>query len=77
MKQLVQEKENSELKPGKLRLKIDLVSYPARAEVLVNMIMMITTVILINNSNIHAAADDIRIKEIERVLLLSFRIYWV
>ena len=26
------EKENSELKPAKLRLKIDIVSYPARAE---------------------------------------------
>ncbi len=30
--QLVQEKENSEFKPVKLRLKIDLVSYPARVE---------------------------------------------
>ena len=30
------EKENSEFKPVKLRLKIDLVSYPARAEELVN-----------------------------------------
>ena len=28
--------ENSEFKPVKLRLKIDLVSYPARAEGLVN-----------------------------------------
>ena len=35
--QLVQEKENSEFEPVKLRLKIDLVSYPARAEGLVNM----------------------------------------
>ena len=35
MRQLV-EKENSEFKPVKLRLKIDLVSYPARAEGLVN-----------------------------------------
>ena len=34
MRQLVSEKENSEFKPVKLRLKIDLVSYPARAEVL-------------------------------------------
>ena len=32
VRQLIQEKENSELKPVKLRLKIDLVSYPARAE---------------------------------------------
>ena len=32
MRQLVQEKENSEFKPVKLRLKIDLVSYPVRAE---------------------------------------------
>ena len=38
VRQLVKEKENSELKPVKLRLKIDLMSYPARAEVLVNMI---------------------------------------
>ena len=38
MRQLVLEKENSELKPVKLRLKIDLVSYPARAEGLVNRI---------------------------------------
>ena len=37
MRQLVKEKENSEFKPVKLRLKIDLVSYPARAEGLVNM----------------------------------------
>ena len=36
MRQLVSEKENSELKPVKLRLKIDIVSYPARAEGLVN-----------------------------------------
>ena len=32
VRQLVQEKENSKFKPVKLRLKIDLVSYPARAE---------------------------------------------
>ncbi len=39
VRQLVWEKENSEFKPVKLRLKkIDLVSYPARAEGLVNMI---------------------------------------
>ena len=36
VRQLVKEKENSEFKPVKLRLKIDLVSYPARAEGLVN-----------------------------------------
>ena len=35
--QLLSEKENSEFKPVKLRLKIDLVSYPARAKGLVNM----------------------------------------
>ena len=39
MRHLVQEKENSEFKPVKLRLKIDLVSYPTRAEGLVNIIM--------------------------------------
>ncbi len=33
-----EEKENSEFKPVKLCLKIDLVSYPARAEGLVNMV---------------------------------------
>ena len=32
MRQLVEEKENSEFKPVELRLKIELVSYPARAE---------------------------------------------
>ena len=32
IRQLALEKENSEFKPVKLRLKIDLVSYPARAE---------------------------------------------
>ena len=41
VRQLVYEKENSEFKPVKLRLKIDLVSYPARAEGLVNMNMQI------------------------------------
>ena len=35
VRQLVYEKENSELKPVKLRLKIDLESYPVRT--LVNM----------------------------------------
>ena len=34
--QLVWEKENSEFKPVTLRLKIDLMSYPARVEELVN-----------------------------------------
>ena len=38
---ILKEKENSEFKPLKLRLKIDLVSYPARAEGLVNMIMIL------------------------------------
>ena len=38
VRQLVQEKENSEFKPVKLRLEIDLVSYPTRTEGLVNMI---------------------------------------
>ena len=32
VKQQVYEKENSEFKPMKLRLKIDLVSYPSRVE---------------------------------------------
>ena len=32
MRQLVYEKENAEFKPVKPRLKIDVVSYPARAE---------------------------------------------
>ena len=41
MRQLVLEKENSEFKPVKLRLKIDLVSYPARVEGLVNMYLQI------------------------------------
>ena len=36
VRQLVKEKENSELKPVKLRFKIDIVSFPARAEGLVN-----------------------------------------
>ena len=38
VRQLIYEKKNSEFKPVKLRLKIDLVSYPSRAEGLVNMI---------------------------------------
>ena len=41
VRQLVQAKENSEFKPVKLRLKTDLVSYPARAEGLVNMIIIV------------------------------------
>ena len=36
VRQLVYEKENSEFRSVKLRLKIDLVSYPARVEGLVN-----------------------------------------
>ena len=39
MRHLVPEKENSEFKPVKLRLKIDLVSYPDRSEGLVNMVI--------------------------------------
>ena len=39
MRHLVYEKENSEFKPVNLGLKIDLVSYPARAEGLVNMVI--------------------------------------
>ena len=38
VRKLVSEKDNSEFKPVKLRLKIDLVLYPARAEGSVNMI---------------------------------------
>ena len=38
MRQLVLEKENSEFKPIKLHLKIDLVSYPAQVEGFVNMV---------------------------------------
>ena len=37
---IIGSKENSEFKPVKLRLKIDRVSYPARAEGLVNMIII-------------------------------------
>ena len=37
MRQVVLEKENSEFKPVKLPLKIDLVSYPAQVAWLVNM----------------------------------------
>ena len=40
VRQIVQEKENSEFKPVKLRLKTDLASYPARAEGLVNSIVL-------------------------------------
>ena len=39
------EKENSEFKPVKLRLKIDLVSYPAWADGLVNMIIPVLMII--------------------------------
>ena len=48
-----EELENSEFKPVKLRLKIDLVSYPARAEGLVNM----------NNEELEKVFDDKRFKE--------------
>ena len=48
MGQLVKDKENSEFKPVKPRLKIDLVSYPARAEGLVNMITNSKMFIAIN-----------------------------
>ena len=37
LQQLVKEKEYSEFKPVQVRLKIDLVSHPARAEGLINM----------------------------------------
>ena len=50
------EKENSEFKPVKLRLKIDLVSYPVRAEGLVNM-----------DKNV-----DIHTNDMKRILLRKF-----
>ena len=50
--QLVYEKENSEFKPVKLRLKIDLVSYPARTEGLVNIYLYIVAFWLVNACNI-------------------------
>ena len=53
MRRLVWEKENSEFKPVKLRLKIDLVSYPARAEGLVNRASMV----LFTNPSARAGYD--------------------
>ena len=41
VRQLVKEKENSKFKLAKLRLKIDLVSYPARAAGLINTVIII------------------------------------
>ena len=52
MRKLVWEKENSEFKPVKLRLKIDLVSYPARAEGLVNMITRIARIVSLIKKNL-------------------------
>ena len=48
---LVMKKENSEIKPVKLRLKIDLVSYPARVDGLVNRIIIIIITNYNNNNN--------------------------
>ena len=45
MRQLVYEKENSEIQPVKLRLRIDLVSYPVWAEGLVNMVNVLSVFI--------------------------------
>ena len=51
MRQLVYEKENTEFKPVKLRFEIDLVSYLARAEGLVNMDKTNTILTYINVSS--------------------------
>ena len=53
MRQLVWEKENSEFKTVKLRLKIDLVSYPTLAEGLVN----IVTIFLIISAAVQALSS--------------------
>ena len=49
---LFKEKENSEFKPVKVRLKIDLVSYPARAKGLVNMVKWFQVLLCIINNSI-------------------------
>ena len=53
------EEENSELKPIKLRLKIDLVSYPSRAEGLVNMIKPFVAPAFLDNKNRFYACSNI------------------
>ena len=53
VRQLVKEKENSEFKPVKLRLKFDLVSYPARAEGLVNMYISYMYIFWFDNFNVN------------------------
>ena len=52
VRQLVKENENSEFKHIKLRLKIDLVSYPARAAVLVIMVKMFQVSLFSSNKGI-------------------------
>ena len=60
MRQLVNEKENSEFKPVKLRLKIDLVSSPAWVEALVNMAIGETYLIYDNwKSFVHGDKIDL------------------
>ena len=53
MRQLVLEKEKSEFKPVTLRLKSDFVSYPARAEGLVNMVEEFHVLLFNINNFIH------------------------
>ena len=62
MRQLVWEKANSEFKPVKLRLRIDLVSYPARAEGLVNMVTEFSptvVVLLLVVASTHLCVDNV------------------
>ena len=58
VRQLVLEKEKSEFKPVKLRLKIDLVSYPVRAEALVNMFLSSCLSIIFSPFYTHVTAEN-------------------
>ena len=62
MRQLVYEKENSWFKPVKPHLKIDLVSYPVLAEVLVNRINLKVRQLVLEKENSELQPVKLRLK---------------
>ena len=71
MKQLVLEKENSEFKPVKVCLKIDLVSYPAPTEGLVNIIYKCVRIVDYYKTEIMTLNHMIMYKLLDRFSLVD------
>ena len=75
VRRLVKKKENSEFKPVKLRFKIDLMSYPARVEGLVNMIMVWFDLVYLMMYKPLIGYSMLKIWLIFKYLIITFQIF--